>query len=170
MNKNNNLIRNPKYKKASRIMTVVGAVFLALGIAFVVTSAVFMTKDIEGTFMLSAVFGSLGVFSIGVGMMLLVVSLSGAFSRFFVSQQAETHKDYVNYMRQETEESAKEYYQNVFSGKDTVICPHCQSENPREARFCGHCGEELNITSECPYCHHENPADSNYCNQCGRKL
>lgn len=151
-------------------MTVLGVFLLALGIAFAVTSVVFMTKKSDDFFGLCAIFGFLGVFFIGVGMMLLVVSLSGSFSRFFVSQQAETHKDYVNYMRQETEESAKEYYQNVFSSKDTIICPHCQAENPSNARFCGHCGEELNATIECPYCRYKNPADSNYCNHCGRKL
>jgi class 3 adenylate cyclase/tetratricopeptide (TPR) repeat protein len=47
-------------------------------------------------------------------------------------------------------------------------CPHCQQDNPVEARFCNGCGTRLQLA--CPSCGHVNPSGSRFCNGCGTKL
>jgi uncharacterized OB-fold protein len=46
-------------------------------------------------------------------------------------------------------------------------CPHCQQDNPAEARFCNGCGARLQLT--CPSCGHVNPPGGRFCNGCGTK-
>jgi class 3 adenylate cyclase len=47
-------------------------------------------------------------------------------------------------------------------------CPKCQFENPDGMRFCGKCGERLEIT--CPKCNSTNPHQFAFCGKCGQRL
>ncbi|MCF8146908.1 MAG: AAA family ATPase [Deltaproteobacteria bacterium] len=47
-------------------------------------------------------------------------------------------------------------------------CPHCQTENPDEANFCGKCGTKLVLI--CPQCGFENSPGNVFCNECGYNL
>jgi class 3 adenylate cyclase len=47
-------------------------------------------------------------------------------------------------------------------------CPHCQQDNPAEAKFCNACGGRLQAL--CPACSHPNVPGSRFCNQCGQAL
>ena len=47
-------------------------------------------------------------------------------------------------------------------------CPHCQHENPEDARFCNGCGHKLELA--CPECGKVNPPGSKFCNGCGHNL
>ena len=47
-------------------------------------------------------------------------------------------------------------------------CPHCQTQNPSEAKFCMNCGKSLNIT--CSGCGKENPPQAKFCIHCGDEL
>jgi len=47
-------------------------------------------------------------------------------------------------------------------------CPHCQHENPEDARFCNGCGHKLELA--CPECGKVNPPGSRFCNGCGHDL
>jgi class 3 adenylate cyclase len=49
-----------------------------------------------------------------------------------------------------------------------MICPHCQTENPNNARFCISCGHPL--PRVCPVCGTVNPPGARFCNQCGTPL
>lgn len=47
-------------------------------------------------------------------------------------------------------------------------CPTCNSDNPVDLKFCGHCGSPL--PQVCSACGFENPSNFNFCGHCGAKL
>ena len=47
-------------------------------------------------------------------------------------------------------------------------CPNCQFENPKEMKFCGECG--ANLERICPQCRFSNLPQFKFCGQCGQKL
>lgn len=49
-----------------------------------------------------------------------------------------------------------------------MICPHCGTTNPENARFCVSCGQPL--PRICPNCGAVNPPTARFCNQCGFPL
>jgi class 3 adenylate cyclase/predicted ATPase/predicted RNA-binding Zn-ribbon protein involved in translation (DUF1610 family) len=51
---------------------------------------------------------------------------------------------------------------------DTKTCSSCQSEIPRDSRFCPQCGTAQALG--CAACRHVNAAGSRFCSQCGSKL
>jgi len=51
-----------------------------------------------------------------------------------------------------------------------VICPHCDSEIKKEAKFCPQCGEKLAIVNYCPRCGTKVEKGEKYCSNCGRDL
>ena len=44
-------------------------------------------------------------------------------------------------------------------------CPKCQFENLEGSKFCGGCGQNIDLT--CSECGANNPAENNFCNECG---
>ncbi len=171
MKKNkDNPIRNRKYKKISRILLIVGGILEVIGIVLFVSGIVSMVSEKPNPFL-----NFFGVGLMGTGSFLLLFGLIGPLSRFFSSVSAPVHKDYVNYMREETADTAKEYYKDVASGvregfNEEQECPYCHQQNQKGSRFCSNCGKELMTEKECPYCHQNNPVDAKYCNRCGKEL
>ena len=51
-----------------------------------------------------------------------------------------------------------------------MICPKCQTENPEGVKFCGECGQSLQIELACPECGHVSPSDVKFCHECGHSL
>lgn len=49
-----------------------------------------------------------------------------------------------------------------------MICPHCQTENPNNARYCANCG--LSLTLRCSNCRAELPSGVRFCMQCGQAI
>ena len=49
-----------------------------------------------------------------------------------------------------------------------MICPICQSENPKGMKFCGECAAPL--VNRCPNCGFENPAEFKFCGECATSL
>lgn len=47
-------------------------------------------------------------------------------------------------------------------------CPKCGAANPKDARFCGGCGDKFAL--DCPQCHSPNPVHSKFCENCGHAL
>ena len=47
-------------------------------------------------------------------------------------------------------------------------CSKCDFDNPAEAKFCGGCGDKLELL--CPQCGFKNPLNHKFCNECGQKL
>ena len=47
-------------------------------------------------------------------------------------------------------------------------CPECQTENPRERKFCRECGAKLILV--CPQCSAENLPIDKFCGECGHNL
>jgi uncharacterized membrane protein YvbJ len=47
-------------------------------------------------------------------------------------------------------------------------CPKCKFENLEGSKFCGGCGEQIDIT--CPECGANNPVENKFCNECGSEL
>ena len=53
-------------------------------------------------------------------------------------------------------------------GGTKMKCPECQFENPEGSKFCGGCGQIIDLT--CRECGAKNPADNKFCNKCGFDL
>ncbi len=51
-----------------------------------------------------------------------------------------------------------------------MACNKCWLEDPKQSKFCRHCGEALGIRLRCPQCGSENPGDSFFCIVCGARL
>ncbi|MFQ5874758.1 MAG: tetratricopeptide repeat protein [Dehalococcoidia bacterium] len=49
-------------------------------------------------------------------------------------------------------------------------CPSCQTENPKDATFCGECGTALVKDQPCPSCARLNPHNVRFCHGCGTAL
>lgn len=171
----NNPIRKQKYKKAAKVFIIVGAIAALIGITLFILSL----ADFGG----SGQFFFLGFIAMPfmfVGFSCLMLGLMGPMARYQSSVAAPVKKDYVNYMREETADTAKEYYRDVASGireglhegsdASEVRCSRCGEMNPKGARFCKNCGSAHDDRKECPTCHHMNPSDAKYCNSCGREL
>ncbi len=47
-------------------------------------------------------------------------------------------------------------------------CSKCNFENPSEAKFCGECGNKLEIF--CSKCNSSNPANHKFCSECGQQF
>lgn len=47
-------------------------------------------------------------------------------------------------------------------------CHHCEFENPTGMKYCGQCGQLLNL--QCPQCRFENPANFKFCGHCAAPL
>jgi type IV pilus assembly protein PilM len=51
---------------------------------------------------------------------------------------------------------------------DTLVCRHCQKENPDQRRFCGGCGQSL--WEKCPTCSTELSSNEKFCGSCGAEV
>ena len=49
-----------------------------------------------------------------------------------------------------------------------MICPHCQAQNPDDARFCLNCGTAL--AQRCPNCQARVPKEARFCMNCGQPV
>ena len=54
------------------------------------------------------------------------------------------------------------------SQEPVMKCPECDFDNPKEMRFCGHCGAPLYST--CPNCNISVPTQFKFCGSCGVRL
>ena len=51
-----------------------------------------------------------------------------------------------------------------------MICPSCNQQNPKGARYCGECGMVLQVDASCPSCGFTNPCSNKFCSGCGQRL
>ncbi|MFC1882428.1 AAA family ATPase [Thermodesulfobacteriota bacterium] len=49
-----------------------------------------------------------------------------------------------------------------------MLCPECQFENRKGAKFCNECGHKFDVT--CPECNASNKVGSKFCDECGYDL
>ncbi len=164
--KDNNEIRKDKYRKIARILLIIGIIILLVGIGLLIFFICSDNRMLIPIPMLLMFFGT----------SFLRFGIMGPRSRFSASISAPIHKDYVNYRREETADSAKEYYKDVSQGirqgwqEESKTCPKCGKKNPKDAKFCNSCGFQFQDRVKCPYCQNENPKDSKYCNHCGKRI
>nr|WP_246879847.1 zinc ribbon domain-containing protein [Bacillus suaedae] len=60
----------------------------------------------------------------------------------------------------------------------SIICPSCQTANDQGAKFCGGCGEQVEVAAAlesaegepCVNCEEDVPAEANFCPCCGTKV
>jgi uncharacterized Zn finger protein (UPF0148 family) len=63
-----------------------------------------------------------------------------------------------------------------FSGKISVKCPDCSTENTEDSKFCAGCGTKLQINKssenriKCPKCGTLNRSGATFCADCGKNL
>lgn len=168
-----NPIRNSKIKGVMIGLIVVGSLLIIGGIAFCVVSVVSMgSGNMEFPY-----FGFIGIPLLFVGSMCLMFGILGPLTKFMQNTVAPLQRNYINYMREETAESAKGYYSDIASGvkeglkgTNKIVCPNCKHENEEGAKFCNQCGQALNKKIVCPRCGNENAEGSSFCSKCGERL
>ena len=171
MNKDvNNPIRKSKYKRIAITLIIIGVLFLIVGIALFVTAILNIQSN-------NFYFGFIAIPCLFIGMSSLMYGAIGPLAKYMRNIVAPIQKDYVNYMREETIDSAKEYYSDIASSVqksvtsiDKIICENCHYENEKDAKYCSHCGKPLETKVICPSCGKENQKESTYCSKCGKRL
>lgn len=166
----NNPIRNPKYKNIAIALIAIGIAFLIAGIILFILGFLDMQN---GNFF----YGFIAIPCLFIGSSSLMYGLLGPLARFMQGVAAPIQKDYVNYMREETVDSAKGYYGDIASSvkenltsQDKIVCENCHYENEKGAKYCNHCGHPLEANVICPSCGKENKKGSTYCSKCGKHL
>ena len=51
----------------------------------------------------------------------------------------------------------------------SLLCPHCEKDNPTEADHCIYCGGRIR-SAECTSCKSENPPQAKFCMECGEGM
>ncbi len=49
-------------------------------------------------------------------------------------------------------------------------CPHCNAQNPANAKFCSSCGKEMVSGAPCPKCNAMVPTGAKFCPSCGQSM
>lgn len=170
----NNEIRKGINKKTSIILIVIGAIIELIGLGLEIFSFVMMSTGSFENFMW---IGFVAIPVMFVGAVFLILGLMRPMSKFAARTSAPIQKDYMNYMREETVDTAKEYYKDIASGiregtdeQETIECKQCKHLNKKDSKFCNNCGNKLNHEIKCTHCGKITPSDSKYCNNCGEKL
>lgn len=165
-----NPIRNPKYKTIALVLITIGTAFLIAGITLFVLAILNMQN---GNFF----YGFIAIPCLFVGSSCLMYGLLGPLARFMHGVAAPIQKDYVNYMREETVDSAKDYYGDIASSvkenlasEEKIVCENCHYENEKGAKYCNRCGRPLETGVTCPTCGKENKKGSTYCSGCRKRL
>ena len=56
-------------------------------------------------------------------------------------------------------------------GQQSVkACPHCNAQNPANAKFCSSCGKEMVSGAPCPKCNAMVPTGAKFCPECGQGM
>ena len=171
MNKDmNNPIRNSKYNRSATILIIIGAISLLVWIILFIMAILNIQS---GNFYL----GFIAIPCLFIGMSSLMYGAIGPLTKYMRNVVAPIQKDYVNYMREETIDSAKDYYSDIatsvernLASNGKIVCPNCHYENDKDAKYCNHCGKPLQTKVVCPSCDKENPKGSTYCSKCGKHL
>lgn len=171
----NNEIRKGINKKTSIILIVIGAIIELIGLGLEIFNIVMISS---GSFDNSLMWiGFVAIPVMFVGAVFLILGLMRPMSKFAARTSAPIQKDYMNYMREETVDTAKEYYKDIASGiregtdgQETIECKQCKHLNKKDSKFCNNCGNKLNYEIKCPHCGKITLSNSKYCNNCGEKL
>lgn len=163
-------IDEAKAKKNSKILLCVGIPLLVIGFLFFFVGAFTMGSGVDLFFL--SFLGMPLMFAGGVCIML--GSMRSA-HKFITSSTASTKKDYMNYMMDETSDSARNFASNIASGINEArgggkSCPHCGNINLNDAKYCSQCGEKLSSSKYCSSCGEENDSNAKYCSNCGKRL
>lgn len=80
---------------------------------------------------------------------------------------------------QNLEEEKQAYKLKWLELKGIVICSHCGAETPKEARYCGNCGQRLSTSQpeeipegfkQCPHCGQIQEGKIRFCMNCGASM
>jgi membrane protease subunit (stomatin/prohibitin family) len=99
----------------------------------------------------------------------------GRVSRYVAGEVAPVQKDTFNYLAEGTQQGVRTLAgavrDGLAAGKSAAAeCSKCHAANEPDAKFCAHCGAELQRERSCPACNAVNAADAQFCNQCGGPL
>ncbi len=164
----NNLKNNTTFRNILRLL---GPIVLILGIVFLGVAI----RDFFVGFNNSTTFGEpqnerfhyafIGMPLIFVGGAMTSFGYMGSVLRYQASQVAPVGKDVVNYMLDNTKDSASGFAKAIRSDKAVLHCVNCSSEVSQSDKFCNECGASL--AKSCPKCKAMSPQKSKYCNECG---
>lgn len=113
----------------------------------------------------------IGMPFIFVGGVMTSFGFMGSVLRYQASQVAPVGKDVVNYMLDNTKDSAGSFMNSLTSkGKANAVlhCVKCNHTVSFEDKFCNECGASLAKT--CPNCMAISPQSAKFCKECGKSL
>lgn len=167
------------------ILTVVGAIFMIVGIGSFFSS---MNSAMTST----PTFGELpagpdkfwcafvGMPLLGIGIGMLKYGYMGKAARYVAGEIAPVATDTMKYAANETRDSVRDLASAVSEGlrkepktddgPAMVACPQCNHMNDHDARFCDMCGTAMPGPKTCGQCNKVNDADARFCSGCGSTL
>lgn len=165
MNDSNNKLPNGNHEKIKKILKIVGAILLAIGIVCSIIGLIdffscFGTSKMPTRFFLC--FIGFPLIAAGGGMLLF------GFQRELARYNKNENVPVFNEFGKEISPAVQHVAHSVQQGLDEKIVCSCGTENDKDSAYCKKCGKQLSDT--CPYCGEAVDADSEFCNHCGKRI
>lgn len=167
-----------RFKKANRVLKIIGFIFLASGVLCEIIGLVDFFNIFGSRFESPKLFflNFVGMPFIVIGISCLSLGFRKQITEYSADQVAGVGKDLSNYMIDGTRDSLTKTAQSIHNAikanddnnTSVNICENCGERNPIDAKFCSKCGSPIII--RCPACGHEMDDGANFCNKCGYKL
>ena len=163
-------------KSVKKVLRIVGPIVLLVGIVLVGITirdmfASFNSPPFTETGERRYHYAFIGMPFIFVGGVMTSFGFMGTVLRYQASQVAPIGKDVINYMLDNTKDSAGSFMNSVTSkGKENAVlhCVKCNHKVSREDKFCDECGVPLAKT--CPNCMAISAQSAKFCKECGLSL
>lgn len=161
---------NPKIRKRLR---VIGFVCLFLGLPMLIVGLIdfFMSFGSMRTPTLFF-FAMIGLPLTGVGAMFLQQGYLGSYSRYVAGEISPVAVDTANYLYEGTKDNMRDLantFGQAMQGKAIDIhCTRCGHSVQPTDRYCDNCGSPMR--QNCPHCQTSNDGDARFCRQCGKEI
>ncbi len=171
-----------RHGKVRAILRLLGPLVVVLGVVLTAIGLISFFSAF-GTFQPPRYFWAaiLGLPLIGVGLGLSRLGYLGDIFRYVSGEVTPVARDTFNTMAGGTRQGVETIAHAVGRGlrsamrggspsePRTVLCIHCETSNPADARFCNQCGAGLQDQT-CPGCGASLTPTARYCNHCGKPV
>jgi len=172
-------------KKTSKTFLIIGSILLAVGIAALIVSIIFL-KQAENSWwgnpkadlpdpifvFLSAVIIMIGITFFSIGLTPYKTKVGAKLAKETMDYAGEDLAKVGEKNAEIATPAIEKVTKTIVSSKDNVQkkikCPYCGEEVDQDQAFCDECGKPLKKI--CPKCGKTNESDNKFCKYCGEKL